>query len=238
MGNRAATLHVAILYRHANRAIDSVESTADDPVIIKDIVYVVSNDRKHDHRFVQRFKEMLVRDYYRARDLPLPEMVHEWCDGCASQYKCAAAFFDISRSKETLGFYTVRNFFETAHAKGPQDGAGANFKQAASLAQLNTKGKWFGLLKTPEMLARWGREEYVKRPEHSYAKSRTSFNAKFVYFIPLEGEDAVDREAPKNFDSVSGTLKLHSVLGVRAGHLLVRQRVCYCAWCYGRRCCD
>ena len=43
---------------------------------------------------------------------------------------------DVAQSSSDFGYMTIRNFFETSHAKGPQDGAGAN---------LNIKLTWLSL---------------------------------------------------------------------------------------------
>lgn len=41
---------------------------------------------------------------------------------------------DVSYSMADFGYPTMRNYFETSHAKGPQDGAGANLKFKADMA--------------------------------------------------------------------------------------------------------
>ena len=41
---------------------------------------------------------------------------------------------DVSYSVAYFGYPTIRNYFETSHAKGPQDGAGANLKFKADMA--------------------------------------------------------------------------------------------------------
>ncbi len=41
---------------------------------------------------------------------------------------------DIAQSSLDFGYVTIRNYFETSHAKGPQDGAGANLKHKADMA--------------------------------------------------------------------------------------------------------
>ena len=41
---------------------------------------------------------------------------------------------DVAQSSSDFGYVTVRNYFETSHAKGPQDGAAANLKHKADMA--------------------------------------------------------------------------------------------------------
>lgn len=51
--------------------------------------------------------------------------VHEFTDGCASQYKGKISFFHISKQKEPD---VTSNFFETSHGKSVCDGLGAVVK--------------------------------------------------------------------------------------------------------------
>ena len=62
--------------------------------------------------------------------------MQEWTDVCAAQYKSCNCLDDLSFSVEDFGFLTVRNYFKTSHAKGPQGGAGANLKQKAEMAAI------------------------------------------------------------------------------------------------------
>ena len=41
---------------------------------------------------------------------------------------------DVAQSSSDFGYVTVRNYFEMSHAKGPQDGAGANLQHKADMA--------------------------------------------------------------------------------------------------------
>ena len=60
------------------------------------------------------------------------DKIHEFTDGCAGQYKSEHTFADF-------GCQIDRHFFETSHAKGEQDAAGANVKQRATFAVLQRK---------------------------------------------------------------------------------------------------
>ena len=60
--------------------------------------------------------------------------MHEWTDGCSAQYKSRHCMGDVSYSVADFGYPTIWNYFETSHAKGPQDGAGANLKFKANMA--------------------------------------------------------------------------------------------------------
>ena len=41
---------------------------------------------------------------------------------------------DVSYTVADFSYPTIRNYFETSHAKGPQDGGGANLKFKADMA--------------------------------------------------------------------------------------------------------
>ena len=62
------------------------------------------------------------------------KVLHEWTDGCSAQYKSRHCMGDVAHSTSDFGYITIRNFFETSHAKGPQDAAGANLKHKADMA--------------------------------------------------------------------------------------------------------
>lgn len=61
--------------------------------------------------------------------------MHEFCDCCAAQYKSRHCFEDVCDSVAKFSYVElIRNFFETSHAKGPQDAAGGFLKIQADLA--------------------------------------------------------------------------------------------------------
>lgn len=47
---------------------------------------------------------------------------------------CPVQELPVSGSVPGFGFLTVRNYFKTSHAKGPQDGAGTNLEHKAGIA--------------------------------------------------------------------------------------------------------
>eukprot|EP00854_Cymbomonas_tetramitiformis_P023887 gene23887-biopygen24719 len=63
-------------------AADEVESTAENPVLVKDYVYLLSDDRtKHDHRFIQCMRELIIRYYFIGRGIATPLFIHESTSG-------------------------------------------------------------------------------------------------------------------------------------------------------------
>jgi len=239
---KQATILVCVVWRHACMAVDGVESTAENPVLVKDYIYLMSDDRKHDHRFIQYMRELIIREYFIGRGLAKPIFIHKWAGGCAGQNKCAAGFADVASSKYewSLGVPCQRNFFETAHAKGEQDGAGAHVKHAAAVAVISEGDKWYAKILCAADLYAFCCERLSRRADTSYAKARASFNQRFFYLVPEDalheepgGRQAVDHTVSAAYQSVDGTQRLHSVRGGSAeGTLMVRERTCYCVHCY------
>ena len=61
--------------------------------------------------------------------------MHEFNDGCATQYKSRYCFGVLATTVSELGYESViRYFFEIAHAKGAQDAAGGYIKREADLS--------------------------------------------------------------------------------------------------------
>jgi hypothetical protein len=120
------SIHVTLIYRHAMLNADGVQSTTDDPHVITEHFHVISNDEKHDHHFTH-YVQNQIAEYLRSISCDI-DVMHAFCDGCASQYKIRHCLGDLSNSFREFGYRKiVRNFFETAHAKGPQEAAGGFF---------------------------------------------------------------------------------------------------------------
>ena len=129
------SIHVSILYRHASLPVDGKESTEEKPELIKEHIFVLSDDNTQDYHH-SHHSQKLIFDYI-TKELNLQiKKVHEFTDGRAGQYKSRHTFGDLSCSLADFGFQVDRHFFETSHAKGEQDAAGANIKQRATLAVL------------------------------------------------------------------------------------------------------
>ena len=131
------SIHVSIIYRHAILEHDGVESMPDDPRLIQEQFFVISPDRKHDHHFTFHVQNMM-HEYLMSISYPL-QTIHEYTDGCAAQYKSRHCLGSLTQVATKLNCTIVRNFYETSHAKGPQDAAGGYLKQQADLAVLRGK---------------------------------------------------------------------------------------------------
>ena len=131
-GQTQASIHVTILHRRTLSEIDGEESSEDDPCIVTEHLYVIWPDLWHDHHSVQGCRNNVV-NYLKEMGYNV-EFMHEWMDSCLVQYKSHHCTGHVSFSLLDFGFPTVTNYFETSHAKGPQDGASANLKHKADMA--------------------------------------------------------------------------------------------------------
>ena len=97
--------------------------------------FLISDDLQHDRCFVKAVQEKIA-DYFKSIPIDIENMV-EFTDGCSCQYKSRNCMGDISTACQHLNYASIsRNFYETSHAKGPQDAAGGFLKKQADLAVL------------------------------------------------------------------------------------------------------
>ncbi len=133
-----AEIHVSIIHRHARRDVDGDESSEAKPIIITEQLFVIlPGDTEINSNSVHVVREHLAK-YFEAIDYEL-KTLHEWNDGCASQYKSRHCLLDVSYTEEDFGFSVIRNYYATSHAKGPQDAAGGCIKRYADLAVIQGK---------------------------------------------------------------------------------------------------
>ena len=224
-----ASLHITVLFRHAS-ARDEKESTAEEPIIIKEHIFVISDDPVQDYDSVHH-AQLLVGKYL-TDDLQLNiTKLHEFTDGCAAQYKSRHCIGDLSCSLADFGFTIQRNFFETSHAKGEQDAAGSHVKQQASLAVVRGTASITNAKDLCDHLT-----NHFSKPAQSSFPSRSksvSLNRRIFFYVPSQGPDAIlrNREGRK-FETVKGIRKLHSVVTTpEQCKVLVRKRSCYCGEC-------
>lgn len=221
-GQTQASIHVTILHRHAIMDIDEVESSIEEPIIITEHLFTISPDTKHDHHSVHGCIQNVV-NYLESINCKV-DLMHEWTDGCACQYKSRHCLGDVSLSSSDFGFPTIRNYFETSHAKGPQDGAGANLKHKADMAVIQRQR----VIQNAEDLFHFA-EENLKKPSSDRFQKRNVTLKQRVFFYVKEHDR---NRRYRNFKEVPSIRKLHSVTaGSRNQTLRVRQLSCYCSKC-------
>ena len=144
--------------------------------------------------------------------------MHEWTDGCSAQYKSRHCMGDVSFSETHFSFPTIRNYFETSHAKGPQDSAGANLKSKADMAVIQRQH----IIQNASDLYNFANDN-LQLPLAGASLSRRVF-----FYV-----ENSDRNRPhRQFKEIKGNRAIHSILACGQGrHLEIRDLSCYCEQC-------
>ena len=144
--------------------------------------------------------------------------MHEWTDGCSAQYKSRHCMGDVSFSETHFSFPTIRNYFETSHAKGPQDSAGANLKSKANMAVIQRQH----IIQNASNLYNFANDN-LQLPLAGASLSRRVF-----FYV-----ENSDRNRPHHqFKEIKGNRAIHSILACGQGrHLEIRDLSCYCEQC-------
>jgi hypothetical protein len=127
--NKQVTILVHITYRE--NPDWSLES--EEPLLLKEIYYYISDDRIHDSLFVQH---CFMLNWKFLIEHGISHQSHiVWSDGCSSQFKLARVWYFISRYPNltssatfTNGCQMSWNYFGSGHGKGEVDGVGALLK--------------------------------------------------------------------------------------------------------------
>lgn len=224
------SIHVTVLYRHATARQDGNQSTMESPELVKEHIFVLSDDGVQDCDSVHKVQETVCS--YLTETLAQPiKHLHEWTDGCAGQYKSRHCVGDLSCSVADFGFPITRNYYETSHAKGEQDAAGGHVKSKVTQAVLKRTARISNAKEMTDFLT-----EHFSIPARTSFASRSSsvsLNRRLFYCIPESGKGSVERNRPgRRFKEVKGIRKLHSVKSTtRQKSVMVRQRSCYCHEC-------
>jgi hypothetical protein len=204
------SIHVTLIYRHAMLNADGVQSTTDDPHVITEHLHVISNDEKHDHHFTH-YVQNQIAEYLRSISCDV-DVMHEFCDGCASQYKSRHCLGDLSNSFREFGYRKiVRNFFETAHAKGPQDAAGGFLKNQADLAVVRGKTS----IQSAKDFFDFCNENLIQ-PKSDGCKRRI-----FRYI------ETIPRTEPRLYKPIPAIRSIHQAVAIQKGDISIRSLSCY-----------
>jgi hypothetical protein len=96
------SLHVSVVYRHAILEYDRVDSTRENPNIATEHFFVVSPDPVHDNHFTYQVQKM-ISEYLESISYNT-EVMHEFRDGCQTQYKSRHCMAYISESCSRLKY--------------------------------------------------------------------------------------------------------------------------------------
>lgn len=218
------SIHVTILHRHALNHIDGFENTEEKRELITEHLFVISPDIKHDNDSVHECRSY-ISDYLKEIDHPV-KLMHEWTDGCSAQYKSCHCMGDVSCSKSDFGFVTLRNYFETSHAKGPQDGAGANLKHKADMAVIRRQV----VIQNAHDLYKYAKENLTEPSSTRYKSQSVGLKRRVFIYVEQHRRNRRNRR----FKQIKGSRQIHSILATdeSAGSgLKTRLLSCYCDHC-------
>ncbi|CAG2227088.1 unnamed protein product [Mytilus edulis] len=146
------SLHVTILHRHSVLEYDGKDSTAEEPNIVTEQFFVISPDQKHDHHYTHCVQN-LVSEYLKSINCEISVM-HEFTDGCSSQYKsrhCKAEVlrlqnvgdnkFKMKRNQIKKPFYDMKVTFSRLDEITSKTRARANRVNMLEEARLHTMQK-------------------------------------------------------------------------------------------------
>ena len=186
-------------------------------------LFVISPDIKHDNDSVHECRA-LIAGYLKQINYPITVM-HEWTDGCSSQYKSCHCMGDVSNSKMDFGFLTIRNYFETSHAKGPQDGAGANLKHKADMAVVRRQV----IIQNARDLYDYAKANLTEPSSTRYKSQSVGLKRRIFFFVDQHNRNRRNGK----FKPIKGSRQIHSISGTdqSAGCLKTRLLSCYCDSC-------
>ena len=204
----SVTLHPIVVYYKD----DTAELTHKSYII-------VSDEMSHKASTVMTFIDDIISELKKLD--PLLNTIHYWSDSPSSQYRNKYIFNLIANHHEMYDIHAVWNNFESGHGKGPYDGLGGSCKRLADEA------------------IRCGK--YVIQDAKSFFKWAQVSNMKNVCFRFVSGSKCSEKEQTVSkmpVKAVNGTMKLHAVVGLGHGKILIRDVSCYCNMCLEGKPCD
>ncbi|MES9884023.1 MAG: hypothetical protein ABW185_24515 [Sedimenticola sp.] len=207
------TIHVTILHRHATNTYDGEESTLDNPKLITEQLFTISPDLKHDNCFTREV-QIIIADHMKDVGYNVKRM-HEFTDGCSTQYKSRHCMGDVSNID--LGYPSlIRNYFETSHAKGPQDAAGGCVKHMADMAVIRGST----IIQNAKDFYNYGKNNLTSTK--SICKRRI-----FKYL------ETVNRDNKTSYNPIPNNRQVHQIIRDGSfGQLQIRELGCYsCGQC-------
>ena len=199
----------------------------DKNVQVKHAIIGVTDDPKKDAVGVKAFEDAAINIVQSGEGSPL-KTIHEFTDGCASQYKGKNAFMDIaSRASPAV----TRNFYETSDGKSVCDGLGAIVKRSCYQAVISGKAvirDAHGLMEYCEGRLSISSKRMVSADGTVYLSKRQ--------FVFIE-QSKLDRKNRPIVNTIKGTRKFHYVRASTPGCALqVKSLSCYCGCQHGGKC--
>lgn len=184
--------------------------------IVKEYLVFLSDDLKHDACFT-KFVFQKCLDHIKEKQL---SCVHIFSDGCASQYKSAHTFMNLTELQaDNRDLNISRHYFGSNHGKSLCDSCGGTVKNAATRAVLSGD---FIIQSADEMLDFCKEKLSIHKHDGCCHKLRSFFQVK-----------AEDLQRSENFfQSVKGTHGFHAVKPeATVGSLRAKALSCFCHVC-------
>ena len=187
------------------------------------------DDLLHDSYAVQHIRT-LIHNYLTNKIKYLVKFLCEFTDGCSAQYKskhCMGSH--VLLSNKDFGYFTKRNYFETSHAKGEQDAAGAHIKQRAAMAVVCN-----------EVTIQSGKDlfEFLSSKFSKPVGENADLKCRKFFYVD---QGKIVRKGRK-FTDVSENRKIHCVTSnLDSSCLLTNTHSCYCQNCLqgeSENCCN
>ena len=197
------------------------EDFENETLLVKHGIIGVTDDHQKGACGVKDFEDAAVKIIEREKGAA-PKQLHEFTDGCASQYKGKVAFFDISQRKNCE---VTRNFFETSHGKSVCDGLGAVVKGSCYQAVLSGNE----LISNARAVMNYCKKKLqIHHKIVSYGNGNKHITKREFYFSRKEDVNKIRPDVK----TLPGTRKLHSVRSTGQETVLnIRSLSCYCEGC-------
>ena len=146
--------------------------------------------------------------------------IHQFTDGCASQYKGCKAFANISHHQIPI----TRNFFETSHGKSVCDGLGAVVKNACHRTVLSGRA----IINDAHTLFQYCQSKLSRNSQtETFHNGESTVTHSIRNFVHVE-KSTVQRNRA-DVKTLKGTRLLHAIQSTgQPFHLQSRQLSCYC----------
>ncbi len=175
----------------------------------------ISDDRGHNTATIKAIINSIIPRVQQL--IPGLKQIHYWTDSPTAQYR-NKTIFNLISSHHLLykGIHATWNYFESGHGKGPCDGIGGTVKRLAD----DAVKRGVASIQDAHDFYAWACQE---REESS------------IEYLFVSREDcARSAEFIQQWSTskpVSGTMKIHSVIGVDKNQILIRDISCYCDNC-------
>ena len=188
-------------------------------VLVKHSIIGISDDPKHDSDAVKCFEETALKVLQDQGHKF--QMIRQFTDGCAAQFKGRKAFADISLHNDKV----ERNFFETSHGKSVCDGLGAVIKNACHQTVISGKR----ILGNAKEVFDFCKQTLTHQPRLN--KGDNSYSRRDFIFISKN--EVVRGRNEVEVKTLRGTRKLHAVRSIGSPYKLQTKLLsCYCRICY------